>query len=82
MDGMLKTGFQGRKLAESVQAWHNMLKEKNMTVLMGLSGAMVPAGMRRIISYMIQERMIDCLVSTGGQTYSMTHTKRSARNIM
>jgi len=73
MDGMLKTGFQGRKLAESVQAWHNMLKEKNTTVLMGLSGAMVPAGMRRIISYMIRERMIDCLVSTGANLFHDCH---------
>lgn len=73
MDGMLKTGFQGRKLAESVQAWYNMLTEKNMTVFMGLSGAMVPAGMRRIISYMIRERMIDCLVSTGANLFHDTH---------
>jgi deoxyhypusine synthase len=73
MDGMLKTGFQGRKLAESVQAWHNMLNEKNMTVLMGLSGAMVPAGMRRVISYMIREKMIDCLVSTGANLFHDLH---------
>lgn len=73
MDGMLKTGFQGRKLAESVQAWHNMLKQENMTVLMGLSGAMVPAGMRRVISYMIQEKMIDCLVSTGANMFHDSH---------
>lgn len=73
MEGMLKTGFQGRKLAESVQAWHNMLKEKNVTVLMGLSGAMVPAGMRRVISYMIRERMIDCLVSTGANLFHDSH---------
>lgn len=73
LDGMLKTGFQGRKLAESVQAWHNMLKEKNMTVLMGLSGAMVPAGMRRVLSYMIQHRMIDCLVSTGANMFHDCH---------
>jgi deoxyhypusine synthase len=73
MDGMLKTGFQGRKLAESVQAWHNMLTEKDMTVFMGLSGAMVPAGMRRVISYMIKERMIDCLVSTGANLFHDSH---------
>lgn len=73
MEGMLKTGFQGRKLAESVQAWHNMLKQENMTVLMGLSGAMVPAGMRRVISYMIQKRMIDCLVSTGANMFHDSH---------
>ena len=73
MDAMLTTGFQGRKLAESVQAWHNMLKEDNITILMGLTGAMVPAGMRKIISYMIQNRMIDCLVSTGANIFHDCH---------
>ncbi len=73
MDAMLTTGFQGRKLAESVQAWHNMLKEDNITILMGLTGAMVPAGMRKIISHMIRNRMIDCLVSTGANIFHDCH---------
>ncbi|MGP8337818.1 MAG: deoxyhypusine synthase [Methanosarcinaceae archaeon] len=72
-DAMINTGFQGRKLAESVQVWHNMLKEDDLTILMGLSGAMVPAGMRKIISYMIQNRMIDCLVSTGANIFHDCH---------
>ena len=72
-DAMLATGFQGRKLAESIQAWHNMLKENDITILMGLTGAMVPAGMRKIISYMIQNRMIDCLVSTGANIFHDCH---------
>lgn len=72
-DAMLTTGFQGRKLAESVQAWHNMLKEDNITILMGLTGAMVPAGMRKIISHMIRNRMIDCLVSTGANIFHDCH---------
>ncbi len=73
LDGMLKTGFQGRKLAESVQIWHKMLNENNITVFMGLSGAMVPAGMRKVISYMIGKRMIDCLVSTGANLFHDSH---------
>ncbi|HJH29153.1 MAG TPA: deoxyhypusine synthase [Methanosarcinaceae archaeon] len=72
-DAMLTTGFQGRKLAESVQVWHNMLKEDNITILMGLTGAMVPAGMRKIISHMIRNRMIDCLVSTGANIFHDCH---------
>jgi deoxyhypusine synthase len=56
VDGMLYTGFQGRKLAESVQAWNNMLKEEDLTVMMGLTGAMVPAGMRKVIVHLIKNR--------------------------
>jgi len=66
---MLETGFQGRKLAEVVEIWCNMLRRRNATIWMGLAGAMVPAGMRKIISYLIRRRMIDVLVSTGANMY-------------
>jgi len=68
-DAMALTGFQGRKLGESVQTWAEMLKQKNLTILMGYTGAMSPAGMRKIIAYLIQHRMIDCLVSTGANMF-------------
>jgi len=68
-DAMALTGFQGRKLGESVLAWADMLKQSNLTIMMGYTGAMSPAGMRKIISFMIQNRMIDCLVSTGANMF-------------
>ena len=73
MNAMASTGFQGRKLAESVNVWDNMLKEDNMTIFMGLSGAMVPAGMRKVIKYLIENRLIDCLVSTGANIFHDCH---------
>jgi deoxyhypusine synthase len=66
---MLYIGFQGRKLAEVIDIWTRMLRKKNLVIWFGLSGAMVPAGMRRIISYFIQRRMIDVIVSTGANLY-------------
>ncbi len=68
-DAMALTGFQGRKLGESVQTWAEMLKQKNLTIMMGYTGAMSPAGMRKIVAYLIQHRMIDCLVSTGANMF-------------
>lgn len=73
MGAMLKTGFQGRKLAQAVETWQAMLDEKDISIFMGLSGAMVPAGMRKIIAYMIQERLIDCLVTTGANLFHDIH---------
>ncbi|MEE8403086.1 MAG: deoxyhypusine synthase family protein, partial [Candidatus Hydrothermarchaeaceae archaeon] len=72
-DAMLKTGFQGRKLAQAIETWSEMLDEKDLTIFMGLSGAMVPAGMRKIIAYMIRERFIDCLVTTGANLFHDIH---------
>ncbi|MEM2050772.1 MAG: deoxyhypusine synthase [Thermoproteota archaeon] len=69
IDEMMFTGFQGRKVAEVVHVWSRMLKKKNIVIWFGLAGAMVPAGMRRIISYLIERRMIDVIVSTGANLY-------------
>lgn len=66
---MLEIGFQGRKLAEAAEVWCTMLRRRNALIWMGLAGAMVPAGMRRTISYLIRRRMIDALVSTGANLY-------------
>ncbi len=72
-DAMLKTGFQGRKLAQAIETWSTMLDEKELTIFMGLSGAMVPAGMRKIIAHMIREGFIDCLVTTGANLFHDIH---------
>jgi len=68
-EGMLLTGFQGRKLAEAIEVWARMLRKRNIVIWLGLAGALVPAGMRRVISYLIKRRMIDVLVSTGANLY-------------
>ena len=37
LEGMSKTGFQGRKLGESVKVWSDMIKDPDCTILLGLS---------------------------------------------
>ncbi len=62
---MAKTAYQGRKLGEAVDVWENMLKEKNLTIAMGYAGSMSTAGQWTIINWLIENRFIDVLVSTG-----------------
>ncbi len=69
---MGKTGFQGRNLALAVEVWEEMLSE-GAFVFLGLAGAMVPAGMRKLIALLIQKRYIDCLVSTGANLFHDVH---------
>jgi len=64
VDRMAGTAFQARNLAQAVQIWDRMLRD-DVTIFFGLAGAMVPAGMRPVIVYLIENRLIDCLVSTG-----------------
>jgi len=41
---MSRTAYQGRKLGEAVDVWESMLKEKDLTIVMGFSGSMSTAG--------------------------------------
>ena len=66
---MKYTAFQGRKLADAVDVWARMLKKRQIVIWFGLAGAMIPAGMRKIISYIIKKRMVDVVVSTGANLY-------------
>src|SRR3990170_4628379 len=62
------TAFQGRNLGRAAAIWEAMLRDQS-TIFMGLAGAMVPAGMRPLIVYLIENRLIDVLVSTGANLY-------------
>jgi deoxyhypusine synthase len=66
---MAKLGFQAGSLGHSVEAWEKMLAEEEITIFLGLAGAMVPAGLRNLISFMITERLVDCVVSTGANLF-------------
>jgi deoxyhypusine synthase len=53
------------RLAVACDIYKKMLKEKNCTIFLALSGAVVPAGMRSLITDLIRNHMIDVIVSTG-----------------
>jgi len=79
-EGMRLTAFQGRKLAETVDVWSRILRERKITIWLGMAGAMVPAGMRRLISYLIKRRMIDVLVTTGANLYHDLYEARGRKH--
>ncbi len=72
LEKMQGISFQGRNLGVAYQVWRKMLGDRAM-IMMGMSGAMVPAGMRRLVVYMIKNRLIDCLVSTGANFFHDMH---------
>jgi deoxyhypusine synthase len=63
------TSFQSRNLAQCFSVWKSMLADKDAVIFFGLSGALVPGGMRKVIRDMIEDNMIDVLVSTGANLY-------------
>ncbi len=80
LDRMAGTAFQGRQLGEAFQVWKAMLADPECTILMGLSGAMVPAGMRRLVRFMLENRLIDILTSTGANFFHDIHETRGFRH--
>lgn len=68
LDKMRKISFQGRNLGRALDIWRQMLEDR-CTIWLGLSGALTAGGMRRIVTYLIQNRYIDVLVSTGANLF-------------
>jgi len=72
LEDMEKISFQGRTLGRAFRVWKEMLEDKTF-IFFGLAGAMVPAGMRKVVSYLIEKRLIDCIVSTGANLFHDCH---------
>lgn len=69
LHGMSATGFQGRKLGESLKVWTRMCEDPGCTILLGLSGAMIPAGMQQVLIDLVENQYVDIIVSTGANIF-------------
>jgi deoxyhypusine synthase len=65
-------GFQARAIADAHNLWLEMLSD-NSTVFLGLSGALIAAGMRRLISYLIKNHYVDVVVASGENLFHDLH---------
>jgi deoxyhypusine synthase len=79
---MSMTGFGGRRLGEAVDTLYNMVTDPDCFVVGTFSGAMTPAKMGLLICDMIDQGMINAVVSTGAlmthglvEAVGMTHFK-------
>jgi len=61
---MSRTGFQGRKLGEVIEVWEEMLRD-DVVIFFGYAGSMSTAGQWKIVNWLIKNRFIDVVVSTG-----------------
>jgi deoxyhypusine synthase len=68
LSGLEGCSFQARALAQAARIWAEALDD-DIIVMLGLAGAMVPAGMRKALALLIEKRLIDVVVSTGANLY-------------
>ncbi len=65
VDSFSSCAFGAGRLSEAAEIYREMVSDSECTKFFGLAGAMVPAGMRQIVSDMIRDGDIDILVTTG-----------------
>src|SRR5438105_6155528 len=72
LEKMEGAGFGGRQLAEAHRIWLDMLGD-NTTITVAASGGLIPAGMRRLLAYVIKNRFVDVLVLSGALIFHDLH---------
>jgi deoxyhypusine synthase len=72
---MERISFQGRNLATAHRVWQKMLQD-DVTIFLGMAGALSAGGLRMIVAHLILNRYVDCLVSTGANLYHDLHETR------
>jgi deoxyhypusine synthase len=72
---MERISFQGRNLATAHRVWQKML-EDDVTIFLGMAGALSAGGLRLVVAHLITHRYVDCLVSTGANLYHDLHETR------
>ena len=72
---MERISFQGRNLATAHRIWQKMLQD-DVTIFLGMAGALSAGGLRLAVAHLITHRYIDCLVSTGANLYHDLHETR------
>ncbi|MFX0032582.1 MAG: deoxyhypusine synthase family protein [Candidatus Hodarchaeota archaeon] len=65
LNSLKNCGFQGRNLGKALDILHKMVTDNNILTVLTLSGAMVPAGMGEIVCALIENNLINVIVSTG-----------------
>ncbi|MHB8352188.1 MAG: deoxyhypusine synthase family protein [Thermoplasmata archaeon] len=64
------TSIQARNLGRCLEVWENALTDaKRPTILLGLSGPLIAAGLRKVIRDLIDWGVVDVVVSTGAVLY-------------
>ncbi len=80
LDKMSGLGSEGHKLATALNLWERMVRDADCTVVLGLSGPMIPAGLRELLVSLIEHRAIDGLVVSAENLFHDLHEARGARH--
>ncbi|MBX3317847.1 MAG: deoxyhypusine synthase [Phycisphaeraceae bacterium] len=65
INGYRKMAYSSRTLANAADIYSMMLKDKECAVILTLAGSLISAGLKKALITLIENNMIDAIVSTG-----------------
>lgn len=78
-----RTSIQSRSIAECVKVYENMILDKDRpTIMLGLSGALIAGGLRKVIRDLVNAGFVDVIVSTGAIVYQDLYQAQGYKHYM
>lgn len=65
VDAMSKMAFSSRDLGRAAQIYDQMLQDENCAIILCLAGSLISAGLKQVLVDLVQNNMVDAIVSTG-----------------
>ncbi len=78
-----RTSIQSRSISECAQVYENMISDPDRpTIMLGLSGALIAGGLRKVIRDLVHVGFVDVIVSTGAILYQDIYQGRGFSHYM
>ncbi len=65
VDAMEKMAFSARDLNRAANIYNMMLEDKDTSIILTLAGSLFSAGLKKVVFDLIENNMVDAIVSTG-----------------
>lgn len=81
VDAFKSASIQARNIGKAAEVYENMLTDDDRpTVILGLSGALIAAGLRKVIRDLVKRGLVDVIVSTGAVLYQDMYQARGYKH--
>ncbi|MDG6997556.1 MAG: deoxyhypusine synthase family protein [Nitrososphaerota archaeon] len=78
-----RTSIQSRSISECAHVYENMISDDSRpTIMIGLSGALIAGGLRKVIRDLVEAGFIDVIVSTGAVVYQDLYQAQGYKHYM
>jgi deoxyhypusine synthase len=78
-----RTSIQSRSISECAQVYENMISDASRpTIFLGLSGALIAGGLRKVIRDLVDAGFVDVIVSTGAIMYQDFYQSQGFKHYM